>query len=241
MASANAGELFLVQRNRLHPLAAWRALRDLARSQGKDAFAGVAFLRATEGNALRRAFHRFRASPEGRDVLARRLELGEHLLDRESLAAMPPDSLGRAFLDFLSRERIALESVIQLAKSQAYAVASADEYRFAERTHVMHDLWHVVTGYGTDAAGEVCILAFRSVQMRHVGVWLLTLFGTLTVGRNVGRRPINAAMREALARGRRAAWLYGVPWEAMLPEPLDVVRERLSLPPAQHYPVAGRT
>ena len=153
---------------------------------------------------------------------------------------MPPGSLGWAFLDYLKRERIVLASVIRLAKSHPYSVASADEHLFAERTHVMHDLWHVVTGYGTDEAGELCILAVRSAQMRHYGVWALTLFGTIKVGRDLGRRPVRAAVREAFARGRRAAWLYGAPWEAMLPEPLDVVRERLRLTPTVHYPLARR-
>jgi ubiquinone biosynthesis protein COQ4 len=240
VASPDNGELYLTPRNRPHPLAALRALRVLARSQGKDLRAGVAFLRATEGNALRRAFDRFRASPEGRDVLDRRVELAAALLDRDALAAMPHGSLGRAFLDYLKREHIVLASVIRLAKTSPYSVASAKEHMFAERTHVMHDLWHVVTGYGTDEAGELCILAVRSAQMRHFGVWVMTLFGTMKVGRDLGRREVRAAVREAFSRGRRAEWLYGVPWEAWLADPLDVVRERLRLPPAVHYPVPER-
>jgi ubiquinone biosynthesis protein COQ4 len=96
----------------------------------------------------------------------------------------------------------------------------------------------VVTGYGRDEAGETCILALRSAQMRHIGVWLLCLFSMLKVGREVGFRKIGAAVREAYARGERAAWLYGVDWEAMLGEPLDVIRARLSLAPAAHYPIA---
>ena len=78
--------------------------------------------------------------------------------------------------------------------------------------------------------------------MRHHGVWALTLFGTIKVGRDLGRRPVRAAVREAFVRGRRAAWLYGAPWETMLPEPLDVVREHLRLTPTvAHYPLARRT
>jgi ubiquinone biosynthesis protein COQ4 len=226
-------------RNRIRPLVALRALRNLARSQGKDLSQGVAFLRATEGDAARRAFERFRASPVGRDVLGRRLVLRDRLLDRDALAAMPAGSLGRAYLDFMARENISVPSLLDLASSAPQAALSAEEWLFAERSHVMHDLWHVVTGYGTEDAGEVCILAVRSAQMRHPGVWLLCLFGTLKVGRARGRRKVRAAVREAFARGRRAAWLYGVDWEAMLAEPLDVVRTRLRLSPAQHYPVAG--
>ena len=225
-------------RHRIRPLIAALALRNLARSQGRDLTQGVAFLRATEGQSARRAFDRFRTTPVGRDVLVRHMSLRDHLVNRDSLAAAPTGSLGRAYLDFMERENISVPSLLDLATSDPAPPMMAEEWVFAERSHVMHDLWHVVTGYGPDNLGEVCILAVRSAQMRHVGVWLLCLFGMLKVGRDVGGRHVCAAVREAYARGRRAAWLYGVDWEAMLMEPLDVVRARLNLAPARHYPIA---
>jgi ubiquinone biosynthesis protein COQ4 len=225
--------------NRIRPLVAARALRALARSGGKDLAQGVAFLRATEGQSAQRAFERFRASPLGRDVLNRRLALRDRLLDRAALAALPAGSLGREYLAFMARENISVPSLLDLATSARQAAVSPDEVLFTERTHVMHDLWHVVTGYGTDPAGEVCILALRGAQMRHVGVWLLCLFGTLKLGRELGGRRVRAAVREARAAGRRAAWLYGVDWESMLPQALDAVRAHLRLARPWHYPVVG--
>jgi ubiquinone biosynthesis protein COQ4 len=224
-------------RNRMRPLRAARALRELAKSHGKDLPQGVAFLRATEGNAGRRAFERFRGTPFGREVLERRLALCDQLIVRDALAAMQAGSLGRAYLDFMERENISLTGLLDLASSDPYPRMSEEELLFAERCHVMHDLWHVVTGYGQDDAGEVCILALRAAQMRHLGVWLLCLAGTIKVARAFGHRAARAAVREAFNRSRRAVWLYGVNWEAMLPEPLEVVRQQLRLTPAAHYPV----
>jgi ubiquinone biosynthesis protein COQ4 len=229
------------QRNRVRPLRALRALRNLAKSHGRDLSQGVAFLRATEGNAARRAFNRFRVSPVGRDVLQRQRALCDHLLDRDSLAAMPAGSLGRVYLNFMERENISVPSLLHLATSDPYPPMSAQEWRFVERSHVMHDLWHVVTGYGRDEAGEVCILAIRSAQMRHFGVWVLCLGGMLKVARDLGSHQVRAAVREAYGRGQRAMWLYGVDWETMLADPLDVVRARLNLTPAKHYPITGAT
>jgi ubiquinone biosynthesis protein COQ4 len=152
---------------------------------------------------------------------------------------MPAGSLGRVYLDFMARENISVPSLLDLATTDPYPPMSAEEWRFVERSHVMHDLWHVVTGYGREEAGELCILALRSAQMRHIGVWALCLGGVLKVGRELGSRQVRAAAREAYARGRRAAWLYGVEWEAMLAEPLDTVRARLNLTPAVEYPIVG--
>src|SRR5277367_3567204 len=90
-----------LRRNWIRPFRALRALRNLAKSHGTDLPQGVAFLRATEGNAARRAFDRFRASPVGHDVLRRPQALRDHLLDRHGLAAMPAGSLGRVYLAFM--------------------------------------------------------------------------------------------------------------------------------------------
>jgi ubiquinone biosynthesis protein COQ4 len=186
--------------NRIRPLIALRALRNLARSHGKDLPQGVVFLRATEGHAARRAFDRFRTSAIGRDVLGRRRALSDYLLDRNMLAAMSPDSLGRAYLEFLLRANISVPSLLDLATSNPYPPMSDEEWLFTERSHVMHDLWHVVSGYGAEEAGELCLLAVRGAQMRHLGVWLLCLFGVFKVGREHGGRQVRRAVREALCR-----------------------------------------
>jgi ubiquinone biosynthesis protein COQ4 len=154
---------------------------------------------------------------------------------------MPKGSLGRSYLEFMERESISVPNLLDLATSDPSRPMTEEEWLFAERSHVMHDLWHVVTGYGPDNLGEVCILAVRSAQMRHVGVWLLCLFGMLKVGREYGAPRVSAAVREAYGRGRRAAWLYGVDWEAMLTEPLDAVRAHLRLSAAVCYPIPIRT
>ena len=223
--------------NWIRPLQAIRALRALARSGGQDRPQGVAFLRATAGNSARIAFERFCSAPGGPTILRRQKSLRDHLLDRDGLAGMPAGSLGRAYLAFMRSENISMEHLLELAASHPEAAVSSEECRFAERTHAMHDLWHVVTGYGTDGAGEVCLLAMRGAQMRHIGVWMLVLFGMMKIGRELGRQRVYLAVREAYARGRRAEWLYGVDWEAMLPRPLEQVKETLRLAPPQHYPI----
>ncbi|MEJ0019570.1 MAG: Coq4 family protein [Acetobacteraceae bacterium] len=228
------------RRHRIRPLLAVRALQALAKSRGTDLAQGVVFLRATEGSSARRAFDRFRATPFGRDTLARTHSLRDCLMNRDWLAAMPEGTLGRAYFEFMERENISVPSLLDLATGDSSVPAmTPDEWSFAERSHVMHDLWHVVTGYGPDPLGEVCILAVRSAQMRHAGVWLLCLFGMRKIGRERGRRQVRAAVREAFRRGRRAAWLYGVDWESLLTEPLDAARARLKLSAPLHYPLAG--
>ena len=239
MKVRDAGAAFKTPRrgNPLRPVVAVRALRALARSGGTDLQQGVIFLRATEGNAAARAFDRFRNSPNGQCVLEQRRVLRERLQDVAALSRLPARSLGQAYAAFMLREQLSMPGLLDLAMGSRQAAVSDDELVFAERSHVMHDLWHVVTGYGSEELGEVCILAVRSAQLRHLGVWFLCLAGMLAVGRRLGLRQVCAAVCEAYRRGRVAAWLYAVDWEGLLPEPLDVVRQKLNLADAVNYPL----
>lgn len=227
----------LPARKRIRPIVAFRALRALAESGGRDLRQGVAFLRATEGRSLDRAFRRFQRSNDGTEILERDVSLIDQLRDCSALSALPEESLGRAYLELTKRHGLSLPDLMDLAGSIEASPAARRERIFLQRTHAMHDLWHVVTGYGPEELGEVCILAFRSAQMRHVGVWIMCLGGMVKVGRDLGSARVRAAVLEAYRRGRTSVWLYGVDWEAMLPRPLILVRRRLNLSPPAHYPL----
>ena len=47
----------------------------------------------------------------------------------------------------------------------------------------MHDLWHVTTGYGRDALGELSLLAFTYAQEQNRGIGAIALYGYWKVGR----------------------------------------------------------
>ena len=40
---------------------------------------------------------------------------------------------------------------------------------YSRRLRDVHDIWHVLTGYGTDALGEACVVSFSYGQTRNLG------------------------------------------------------------------------
>jgi ubiquinone biosynthesis protein COQ4 len=91
----------------------------------------------------------------------------------------------------------------------------------------MHDLWHVVTGYQRDLIGEASLLAFTFAQTRNPGIGFIVATAYWKAGWvNPGARRL---LREGYRRGRRAAWLPGLAWEALLEQPLARVREQLGV------------
>jgi hypothetical protein len=107
----------------------------------------------------------------------------------------------------------------------------------AQRLRDMHDLIHVVSGYGRDLLGEMAVLSFSSGAPKARENYRLFFILRLAKWQFVrsGRPDAAGVLRAAEERGARAAFLPAVEWERLLPAPLPVVRERLGISPPPAY------
>ncbi len=183
-----------------------------------------------------RNFQRFAAGASGSALLAARPSLLAALADRDALARLPDASFGRAYLAYLDANGFAPDGLLQvLARVQAHweqveGIPPLDPLRdwFRTRTILAHDLFHVLSDYGTDELGEATLLAFTLAQLGGRGQALLTVGAALEVWRELGWRWLAYDFR-AFRRGRRCAWLVELPWEELLPLRLDSVRRLAGL------------
>jgi ubiquinone biosynthesis protein COQ4 len=207
-----------------------RILREL-KEDPKDTRRAFEMFEAVGGRGDDGLFRRFARTQEGVALLARRPSLLDLLIDRDALAAMPEGSFGRAYLDFARANGFAADGLLRM-RDEAFAGLDdgigPDRQWFFDRLTLSHDLWHVLTGYGTDEAGELALLAYSRAQ--GINGRLVTVFAAF--GALIGGRPAQRFMREAYRRGRRTACLVVQPWEELLPLSLDAVRKRLRIPPA---------
>jgi ubiquinone biosynthesis protein Coq4 len=80
--------------------------------------------------------------------------------------------------------------------------------------------------------GEIACLAFTFAQTQNTGIGYVTL----RVLRGAGwRSEMGRLVRQGFWRGRRAQWLIDQDWEALLPRPLEQLREDLGVGPAPEY------
>ena len=106
----------------------------------------------------------------------------------------------------------------------------ADRDWFYARLRDMHDLWHVLTGYGRDLAGEATLLAFTHAQTRNRGIARdragrdrqgseepRPRLAALPVARLAARPPLGAAARRALGGAAPAAARRGAPTPGVSP------------------------
>ena len=178
-----------------------------------------------------RSFQRFAASSAGRTLLAERPSLATALSDRAALERMSRESLGRAYLEYLDCNGFSATGLVELEhetvsrweRESGLPVSDWARAWFRERLILTHDLAHVVTGYGTDNAGEATLLVFSQAQLGGRGNGLLTTGATFEMLRYWGPSYLGYAFR-VWRRGRQAKCLVALPWEELLPLRLATVR-----------------
>ena len=217
-----------IRSHRLQPLRAWRELRALVRNP-EDTERVFHIMEALRGRSILRNVARLeRLRP---DLVARRGEIVDVLSNRAALAALPEGSLGRHYLAFCQREGITPEGLVEASRAAGRREDDSLESWFERRGRDTHDLWHVITGYGTHPGGEVCVVTFSFAQTGHWGFGVIALAGTLKCAQAVGWRKSFAATWHAWQDGRMAGWLPGQDWAALLARPLDEVRAGLRIRP----------
>jgi len=204
-----------------------------------DTAQAIRAIAAMSGSSPERCFRRFRQSQQGERILREKRELYDVLADLACLGAMPEGSLGRAIWDFYTVEQISAQGLKGASEDAVgeggFFAGDDDRARFARRLRELHDVFHVLTGYGRDVRGEIACLSFTFAQTKNTGIGYLAL----RVLRGAGwSSEMGQLIRQAFWRGRRAEWLIDRDWEALLPVPLDRLRRDLGVgPPPAYQPV----
>lgn len=229
--------------NRVRPIVALRAVRALIRNPDST---GEVFkvIEALKGGSLQQAVERMASSDSGRDLLQRMPSIIDKLSDRAALAAMPDGSLGRAYLAFVEAGNLSAEGLVEASEEAPRKTLTSwfdpEEIWLADRLRDFHDLQHVLTGYGRDELGELCLLSFMTSQTYNRGISFIVFVGRREYRRKLPHLDVDALVREGRDIARAARWLPEVHWEARLAEPLVSLRAELGLHAPVKYLAATR-
>jgi ubiquinone biosynthesis protein COQ4 len=229
-------------KGRFRPWIALDAIRRLIRDK-EDTTQVFRILQSVRGYSFENMFARFKTLPVGQRVIAQKEELIDIACDHDYLRSLPADSFGRAYYNFMQNCGITPQGLLA-AKTDAGVredILPEDFRRFSDRTRVQHDMWHIVSGYGCEGLGEVCVVALSYPQTRNLGFSVIAVAGAFNYAKYYPGEPIWKAMFEGYKRGKRAAWLPGVDWAAMMPLPLAQVRDQLGLGDTPTHYMAAQT
>jgi len=220
---------------RIQPLQAWASLQSLLADPDdtEQAFRAIASL---SGNSSTRLFRRFRRTHQGAELLEQQPSLYAALNDLDELERMPDGSLGRAIAQYFKSEAISAQGLAAASEAGAAGRDSAElseaERYLMLRLRDQHDIYHVLAGYGRDMRGELAVLAFTAAQTHNPGVAFIPLYILFKAGR---RSEIGQLILKGFQRGFRASWLVNQPWEQLLAQPLDALRDRLGIDEPPDY------
>jgi ubiquinone biosynthesis protein COQ4 len=211
----------------------WRtalgALRKLL-ANGDDTTQVFVIMRALNGAATKQGYHRLLETNEGARVAYDRPELAEILSDPAYVASFEPGTVGAAYRDWLCETGYTAQGLAEVSDLDGRITARHPYAWFGRRTRDAHDLWHVLTGYKADETmGEACLVAFSYAQTRGLGWAWIALGAALKSMRVTGNRLFARAVLEGYRNGKRAAWLLGEDYQALLGEPLAAARLRLRI------------
>jgi ubiquinone biosynthesis protein COQ4 len=146
------------------------------------------------------------------------------VIDKAALSKLPEGTLGKGFVEFLDAQGI------DPADLDRHFNDDAPE-RVKQHFRRTHDLWHLLTGFGTDPAGEVGVQGFYLAQNAGAVATMFLSLGflnaLLAAPDDVDRRA--AALVRGWLLGKRAHHLFGVDWASLWSTPIADVRARLGL------------
>jgi ubiquinone biosynthesis protein COQ4 len=196
----------------------------------EDTQLAFAVLRAMRGRSISKSFRRFASSSTGRTILERRSSLLNVLCDRAALAKLPNGSVGRVYFEFVQAEDLSAEGLVGASQDSGMDELPPDVRFYVERMRDAHDLTHVLTGYGRDRLGEICLQAFMYAHTGNTGMAMLAAMAGARICW-AGRR----AILEGWLNGRRARWFQDQDFEALLPRQLEEVRRQIRVRSPKRY------
>jgi ubiquinone biosynthesis protein COQ4 len=180
--------------------------------------------RTDQRAALKRAADRFAMFPKGAQALLECRRLPEYRL--EDLAQLPEGTLGRAFAEHMISRGLDPAAIPVLDAHDPVEFVRAHLYE-------THDIWHVVTGFDTDVAGELGLQAFYMSQVNGPLPPVLLAAGLLNTAL-FAHEEFDVRMRNIVVgwrAGKRAAPLFGTKWDLHWSDSLEEVRRAYGIDP----------
>jgi len=192
---------------------------------------------ALQGKSPLRMLQRVRRSRAGRHLLREKPDLLSALKDDKWLASLPKGTLGREYYEFCRKEQLTpggLDNAVADGFDRSRLEKLSHDEQFLQAwMRDTHDLYHVLTGYGTDLLGEMGVLTFTATQTRNPAIWFMVAVGGLMISARGNPNP--GLFAGAIWRGLRARSIITPDWKALLEQPLARIRSELRIPPPPHY------
>lgn len=180
----------------------------------------------------------FLATDLGRQIYQSEPFLPDILDDHATLRLMPKGSFADAYCNFMVAEGLTAYGIVKESEVTRKGVVRIDDgvEWYNDRLRDVHDIIHVLTGYGRDTLGEQCLFVWQSHQRPCPGRLSISWIAMLLMKAKLKTKaPFFRAYLQARRDGRITKRLAEQPIRELLPLPLDEVRSKLNIPQPTKY------
>ncbi len=216
---------------------AWHHFKELIKDKENTAEVAPIF-EALPWRGVYEAATSFLSTERGQALRKSEPSLVEILDNHAELRKLPAGSLAHVYCDFMEREGLSAQGLAddldKYRRPDQYFNDQADWY--FRRMRDTHDLMHILTGFGRDALGEQCVLAFTYSQQPALAHLFLSYAGAFEIKKRMKTRaPILRAVREAQRMGKACPRLIEQPILELLAQPIDELRAKLCITAPSKY------
>lgn len=216
---------------------AWHHFKELVKDKENTAEVAKIF-EALPWTGVYDAAKAFLSTERGQKIRASEPSLVTILDDHASLRRLPEGTVAHAYCDFMEREGLSAQGLVdELDKYRPADMFFNDQVDwYFRRLRDTHDLMHVLTGYGRDALGEQCVLAFTYSQQPALAHLFLGYAGAYEIARRATVKvPVFRAVREGQKSGKACPRLVEMSIRELLAMPLEEARQKLGINPGRYY------
>ena len=174
----------------------------------------------------------FTNSPFGRELYTREGDVSDWIDDRSLWRDCGAASVARNYLNFMERQKTSARELRDLSRKWRLEDGWHNdrvEWYYA-RSFSLHDLTHVLFGYGFDAVGEMCVMECIKPHYPNFGMTVQRLHGLHRLARLEPRKGYaKAAIAEAERNGRKVPALWEQDIRELMRMNLSEARERLGI------------
>ena len=215
---------------------AWFHFKELVKDK-EDTSQVTPIFEALPWRGIYDAATRFLKTERAQDIRRNEPSLVKLLDDHAALRQMPEGSLAHVYCDFMEREGLSAQGLVdELDKNRPADMYWDDQVTwYFNRMRDTHDLLHILTGFGRDALGEQCVLAFTYSQQPSPAHLFLGYAGGLEIRKHPVKVPVFRSVREAQKMGKACPRLVEMSISELLPLPIAEVRRRLNITVPKFY------
>ncbi|PMD57512.1 coenzyme Q biosynthesis protein Coq4 [Hyaloscypha bicolor E] len=163
------------------------------------------------------------SDPTGRRILRDRPRISSKTLSMEYLRALPENTVGRTYADWLDREGVSPDT-----RSEVQYIDNEECAYVMQRYRECHDFYHALTGLPIVREGEIALKAFEFANTL-LPMTALSTFAITTLKKNERDRFWKIYLPWAVKNGAQSKEVINVYWEEQLERDVDGLRAELGV------------